>query len=520
MPFEKYREGGPMDTMTLERIASVCGGQYVGEEGKKSEEIKGAVTDSRQVEEGFLFIPVKGERVDGHDFIPSVFERGALAVLSERPLEHCAGPYILVESSLMALKQIAAYYRSTLNIPIVGITGSVGKTSTKEMIASVLSVKYKVLKTVGNFNNEIGLPLTILRIRKEHQAAVVEMGISEFGEMHRLAQIAVPDICVITNIGTCHLENLGDRDGVLQAKTEVFCHLKKDAAVFLNGDDDKLASITQAGGQRPVFYGMGRKACRSCGEDPAAELESPVSQAGEPGGRPKPLILQPECWPEIYMDQVENLGLKGSRAQLHTPKGMVEVEIPIPGAHNLYNAMAAAGVGLKLGLTLEELKEGIGKAQTIAGRSHLIEADGMVIIDDCYNANPMSMKASLDVLKAGHGRTIAVLGDMGELGEQERQLHYEVGAYAAKAGIDVLFCVGELSREMERGAVKAGGLKHVFYAETRDIMLPKLLAFVKPGDTILVKASHFMEFPEVVRQLADRANTVGTEFLTSEEVTK
>lgn len=473
-----------MENMTLERIASVCGGQYVGEEAKKSEEIKGAVTDSRQVKEGFLFIPIKGERADGHDFIPSVFEKGALAVLSEKPLESCGGPYILVESSLMALKQIAAYYRSTLDIPVVGITGSVGKTSTKEMIASVLSVKYKVQKTMGNFNNEIGLPLTILSIQKEHEAAVVEMGISEFGEMHRLGQIARPDLCVITNIGACHLENLGDRDGVLRAKTEVFCHLKKGAAVFLNGDDDKLATITQAGGERPVFYGMGQKACRGCWEDGTKE-------------------------PEIFMDQVENLGLKGSRARLHTPDGTMEVEIPIPGAHNLYNAMAAAGVGLKLGLTLSEIREGLALAKTISGRSHLIEAGGMIIIDDCYNANPMSMKASLDVLKTGLGRRIAVLGDMGELGEQEKQLHYEVGAYAAKAGIDVLFCAGELSAETGRGAVETGGLGQVFYEKQRDAMLEELLAFVRKGDTILVKASHFMDFPEVVKQLMKKGEAYG-----------
>lgn len=473
-----------MENMTLERIASVCGGQYVGEEAKKSEEIKGAVTDSRQVKEGFLFIPIKGERADGHDFIPSVFEKGALAVLSEKPLESCGGPYILVESSLMALKQIAAYYRSTLDIPVVGITGSVGKTSTKEMIASVLSVKYKVQKTMGNFNNEIGLPLTILSIQKEHEAAVVEMGISEFGEMHRLGQIARPDLCVITNIGACHLENLGDRDGVLRAKTEVFCHLKKGAAVFLNGDDDKLSTITQAGGERPVFYGMGQKACRGCWEDGTKE-------------------------PEIFMDQVENLGLKGSRARLHTPDGTMEVEIPIPGAHNLYNAMAAAGVGLKLGLTLSEIREGLALAKTISGRSHLIEAGGMIIIDDCYNANPMSMKASLDVLKTGLGRRIAVLGDMGELGEQEKQLHYEVGAYAAKAGIDVLFCAGELSAETGRGAVETGGLGQVFYKKQRDAMLEELLAFVRKGDTILVKASHFMDFPEVVKQLMKKGEAYG-----------
>ena len=189
-----------MKNMTLEHIAEACKGIYFGEEQKKQIKIRGAVTDSRQAEEGFLFIPVKGARADGHDFIPQVCKQGAAATLSEKKLEHCDVPYILVESCLQALKDIAAFYRRQLAIPIVGITGSVGKTSTKEMIASVLSRKYRVLKTAGNFNNEIGLPLTILRIQEEHEAAVVEMGISDFGEMHRLAEIARPDLCVITNI--------------------------------------------------------------------------------------------------------------------------------------------------------------------------------------------------------------------------------------------------------------------------------------------------------------------------------
>ena len=395
-----------MEYLTLERIAAVCGGTYVGEESKRGLCIQGAVTDSRQIKEGYLFLPVKGERVDGHDFIPSVFAQGALATLTEKPLESCPGPYIQVESCLASLKKIAAYYRSQLSIPIVGITGSVGKTSTKEMIASVLSAKYHVLKTAGNFNNEIGLPLTILRIQKEHEVAVVEMGISEFGEMRRLAEIARPDLCVITNIGTCHLENLGDRDGVLRAKTEVFEHLSPGAAVFLNGDDDKLAGISQAGDTTPLFYGRN-------GQD-------------------------------ICMDEVEELGLKGSRANLHTPKGEIRVEIPIPGGHHLYNAMAAAGVGLQLGLTLEEIRTGMGNAKTIAGRSNFIESNGFTIIDDCYNANPMSMKASLDVLKQANGRKVAILGDMGELGSQERQLHYEVGTYAVDAEVDVLICVGSI----------------------------------------------------------------------------
>lgn len=462
-----------MKNLTLANIASACGGQYVGDEALKNVEIKGAVTDSRQVEEGYLFIPVKGERVDGHDFIPVVFERGAQAVLSEKPLENCAGPYILVESCLMALKQIAAYYRSTLTIPVVGITGSVGKTSTKEMIASVLSVKYNVLKTAGNFNNEIGLPLTILRIQEKHEAAVVEMGISEFGEMHRLAQIAKPDVCVITNIGVCHLENLGDRDGVLRAKTEVFDHIKKGAAVILNGDDDKLITVAEAGGNKPVFYGMEQQAFSMDGREQH----------------------------DIYMNELENLGLKGSRARLHTPQGEIQVEVPIPGQHNLYNAMAAAGVGLKLGLSLEEIRQGMAKVQTIGGRSNLIEAGGMMIIDDCYNANPVSMKASIDVLKNGLKRTIAVLGDMGELGMNEKQLHYEVGVYAAEKEVDVLICVGELSREMAQGAKAVGSRTQVFHYVTKEEMLPQLMKLVQEGDTILVKASHFMAFAEVVEKL-------------------
>ena len=487
-----------MKNLTLAHIASACGGQYLGEEALKEREIAGAVTDSRQVERDFLFIPIKGQRVDGHDFIPSVFAKGALATLSERPLKACPGPCILVDSCQQALRDIAAYYRSQLDIPIVGITGSVGKTSTKEMIAAVLSTRFRVLKTEGNFNNEIGLPLTILKIRREHEAAVVEMGISDFGEMHRLAAIARPDILVITNIGTCHLENLGDRDGVLRAKTEVLAHMKPGSPVILNGDDDKLRTITSACGKAPLFYGMGGAVC--------------------PGSL------------SIYMDACENLGLRGTRARLHTPKGDIAVEIPIPGAHNLYNAMAAAGVGLSLGLTLSEIAQGISNAKTISGRTNLVEAGGVLIIDDCYNANPMSMRASLDVLKNALGRTIAVLGDMGELGTEEKRLHYEVGAYAARAGIDLLFCVGTLSREMERGAretlAQDGGKSKsllsgeekpgqavpqreeksmgIFHFDTREELLPELLAAIRKGDTVLVKASHFMDFPKIVEALKRR----------------
>lgn len=466
-----------MKNMTLEKIAEACHGTYIGGQELRQTTIQGAVTDSRQVTEGFLFIPIKGARVDGHDFIPDVVKKGAAAVLSERELTDCAVPYIKVASSEQALKDIAAYYRSQLTIPIVGITGSVGKTSTKEMIASVLSQRYHVLKTAGNFNNEIGLPLTLLRIREEHEAAVVEMGISDFGEMHRLAKMAQPDICVITNIGICHLEKLKTRDGILKAKSEIFDYLKPEGHIVLNGEDDKLSTITEVKGVYPLFYG--------CKE---VQTESSHTNSGK--------IVK-----EICADQIQNCGLEGVKAQIHTPKGSIEVSIPIPGEHNVSNAMAAAAVGLFLGMELEDIKTGIESVETIGGRSNLIEVGGLTMIDDCYNANPVSMRASLDVLSNGQGRKIAVLGDMGELGENERQLHYQVGAYAAQKQIDTIFCAGLLSEELARGAKETAKDCQIFYFKTRQEMTEQLLNYLQKGDTVLVKASHFMEYPKVVEAI-------------------
>ena len=245
-----------MKNMTLGNIAAACGGIYHGTEAAKEKTIAEITTDSRKAGKDSLFVAIKGERVDAHKFIPAVFEQGALCVISEQELADPAGAYIQVDSSLQAIKDIAEFYRKQLDIKVVGITGSVGKTSTKEMIASVLSEKYRVLKTLGNFNNELGLPLTVFRLREEDEIAVLEMGISHFGEMHRLSKIARPDICVITNIGQCHLEFLGDRDGVLKAKSEIFDYLAPDGTIVLNGDDDKLATLQEVKGIQPVFFGI------------------------------------------------------------------------------------------------------------------------------------------------------------------------------------------------------------------------------------------------------------------------
>lgn len=445
-------------------MAEACGGVYYGEESKKDIEVSSITTDSRKVEEGCLFVAIKGERVDGHSFIPAVFEKGALCVLSEQKLEEPKGPYILVDSTLTAIKALAKYYRQQLDIKVVGITGSVGKTSTKEMIASVLSEKYQVLKTLGNFNNELGLPLTIFRLREEHEIAVLEMGISNFGEMHRLSEIACPDVCVITNIGQCHLEFLHDRDGILRAKSEIFDFIAENGKIVLNGDDDKLAALREVKGIKPTFFGI-------------------------------------ETQRELYADELENLGLKGIRCRIHVKDQSFLVDIPIPGYHMVQNALAATGVGLALGLSLAQIHDGIEKLEAISGRFHLIETAHYTIIDDCYNANPVSMKASLTALQDGLCRKVAILGDMGELGENEAQMHREVGNYAANLKVDLFLCVGALCHHLAEGIREKNPEKEVREFETREALLEELPAILQEKDTILVKASHFMQFEKVVAYL-------------------
>ena len=453
-----------MKNMTLANIAKAVNGSLHNAEQHVGEEAAGVVLDSRKVEAGYVFIATKGERVDGHTFIDTVFEKGALGVICEKAPENPKGSYILVEDSFQALKDVAAFYRKQLNIKVVGITGSVGKTSTKEFIAATLATHYQVLKTEGNFNNEIGLPLTVLRIRDNIEVAVLEMGISDFGEMHRLSSIAQPDVCVITNIGQCHLENLGDRNGVLKAKTEIFKFLRPEGHIVLNGDDDKLITVKEYEKIKPVFFGMSN-----------------------------------EC--QVYGDKIVSRGLKGMTCTIHLGDTAFTVDIPMPGRHMVYNALAAAAVGNIYGLTTEQIKAGIESLEPISGRFRMIETDKFLIVDDCYNANPMSMKASLDVLQDGAGRRIAVLGDMGELGENEVQLHEEVGEHAGKCDIDVLICTGKLCRNMAERAQRTNPDLKVIYEPDRESLLEHLKGYVQDGDTILVKASHFMKFEEVVTKL-------------------
>ena len=457
-----------MKNMTLQNIATACQGQLVCQKDQENIQIKGAVLDSRQVEEGYLFFATKGERVDGHSFIPQVAEKKAACVVCEKAPAGVEIPYILVEDSFVALKKVAAFYRDNLTIPVVGITGSVGKTSTKEMIASVLSQRYNVLKTEGNFNNEVGLPLTILRIRDEHKVAVVEMGINHFGEMHRLSEIAKPDICVITNIGQCHLEFLGSREGILKAKSEIFDFMNPEGYVCLNGDDDMLCTVKEVHGHKPVTYGLSMKN-------------------------------------DVYVTSVKSNGILGSKASVYLNDATFDVEIPLPGEHMVMNALAAACVGDLLGLKQEEIARGIESAKAVGGRSNLIVLKDRKILDDCYNANPVSMKAAIDLLCLSDTRKVAILGDMFELGDGCEEMHAGIGNYAVEKDIDVLVCVGELSSHMfDAATLKRTELKkdvQIHYMTNTQEVIEKIDSILMKDDTILVKASHGMGFAKVVEEL-------------------
>ena len=446
-----------MKPFTLAEIAAACGGTYVGNEDMKSAVITSVERDSRQVKEGSLFLAIKGERVDGHDYIQKCYDNGAICAICEKAPENADKPYILVPSTLQAVKEIGRAYREKFDIPVVGVSGSVGKTSTKEMLYAVLSQKFKTHKTQGNLNNELGVPLTLLSMPEDTEAAVIEMGISGFGEMTRLAKMAQPTICVLTIIGCCHLENLGDRDGVLKAKTEMFDYAKEGAAFILNGDDDKLSTVKDVRGTKPIFFGLDKSN-------------------------------------RYYAENIENNGEGGVSCTLCFDDTRLDVTIPAIGSYMVSNALAAVAAGKLLGLSDEQLKNGVEAYKTVGSRANVINTGKLRIIDDCYNANPTSVKASLDTLKNFEGRKVAILGDMKELGSNELALHYDTGAYAKEIGIDRVLSVGPLAKELARGA------EDVWF-ESIDALLPELPDLLKDGDTVLVKASHSMHFENIVENL-------------------
>ncbi|MCR5108250.1 MAG: UDP-N-acetylmuramoyl-tripeptide--D-alanyl-D-alanine ligase [Lachnospiraceae bacterium] len=464
-----------MKNLYLKNIAKAVDGKLFlkdnNEEATRKEAVS-VVIDSRLAQKDGIFIATKGERVDGHSFIPDVFDIGVLGVICEKEPEAKNGNYILVEDSFIALKKLAKYYKDQLCTKTVGIIGSVGKTSTKEMTASVLAQKYKVLKTEGNLNNEVGVPLTVLRIRDDHEAAVIEMGISDFGEMSRLGEIVRPDCVIMTNIGPCHLESLKDLDGVLKAKTEVFDHMKEGGIAILNGDDEKLSSINLVNGIEPVFYGRSDKN-------------------------------------DIYAEEIDDHFLEGIDIKIGSLIGEMYAHVPLPGIHMVDNALAAAACGIVFGLDRDEITAGIKNVRGIKGRSNPIAAKDYLVVDDCYNANPRSMKAALDLLSKTEKRKVAILGDMFELGEDSDRLHGEIGEYAIDKKIDLLITAGKSSLKMyEAGSLrkdKNGADTEIRYYTDSDELKKALETedILKKGDVILVKASHGMHFENIVNTLTE-----------------
>lgn len=438
----------------------------------------GVTTDSRTVQPGDLYIPIIGERYDGNDFIADAMERGAawclLSDLSKIPLDENLDDrgLIFVHDTLIALQDLAGYVLKKQNIPVVAVTGSTGKTSTKELVAAVLETQYKVLRNEGNLNNHIGVPLTCLRISPEHQVAVLEMGMNHAGELRRLAEITRPGYGVITNIGISHIENLGSKEGILQAKLEIAEYMGPDNVLFVNGDDPYLDRLPEGRAMQVVTVGSGEAcACR-------------VSERQLYGLEGSSFIVQ---WAAHSSDRIS-------------------CRLPLPGDHNIQNAALAAAVGLQLGVTPENIAKGLQSARNTGMRLNVTETPGgITLINDAYNASPDSMHAALQVLReVPAARRFAALSDMLELGHEAENGHRQVGAYAKTCGVDHLFVAGPQSRWIAQGALEAGMQpEQVAWFESREALTEELSRVLQPGDAVLVKGSRGMRMERVAEALLE-----------------
>ena len=451
-----------METITLGQLLQAVGGQLLGEFDKNTP-IFHVDTDSRDIHPGSLFIPLAGERFDGHAYINAALESGAAGCLTQREREsYQPGKfYVKVSSTQRALRDLAAWYKNQFQIPFVAVTGSVGKTTAKDMLAAVLGVKYKVLKTEGNFNNNIGLPLTLLRLDSSHQVGVVEMGMDKFGEIDYLGGIVKPEVGVITNIGDAHIERLGSRENIFKAKCELLPHIKEDGLLVLNGDDPMLATLRGHAPVRTMF----------CGQGEGMEYRAQIT-----GGD----------------------GVSHIHCRLTTPNMDREVCIPALGEHMVYPTLIAAAVAERFGLTPDEIEQGIRQFVPTRMRMNILRrGNGIIILDDTYNANPQSMRAAISVLSDSQSSyKIAVLGDMLELGPFSPALHAEVGEYLGQAGIQCLVAVGEQSAAMAQGARDAG-VPQVLYCQDKGEAMERLPMLLRGDCTILVKASRGMKMEDI-----------------------
>ena len=428
-------------------------------------------TDSRNIAQGQLFVALKGPHFDGHHFAAEAIKQGAAAVLVDNP-ELGVEPAIVVQDTRLALGQLAAYWRSQFNIPVIAVTGSNGKTTTKEMLTAILSEAAggtdKVHSTYGNLNNDIGLPLTLLKMNARHQYAVIEMGMNHLGEIEYLTHIAKPNVAVINNAGTAHIGELGSRDNIAKAKGEIFAGLDANGIAVINADDEYAEYWETLNSERKVVtFGLNLGA-------------------------------------DITTSFKEEDGF--SSVNLTTPSGKVSFKLNVQGQHNISNALAAGATAYALGVSNTNIAQGLQSFAGVYGRlERKAGVNGAIVIDDTYNANPDSMKAAIDVLAQQDGEKILVLGDMGELGTDALTMHMEIGTYAKVAGLSTLYCLGELSQAMVNGfGVGKGestGAKHFNSVEAIvDAILPQM----KQGVTVLVKGSRFMKMERVVRLLVNQ----------------
>ena len=427
--------------------------------GNKDDEINFFSQDSRQMTNGGMYIPLKGERFDGHNFIESAFQTGAQAIISEKDVNYEDKIVIKVKDTHQALKDMASYLRNHRPVKVVGVTGSVGKTSTRDMVYSVVKQKYKTLKTEGNYNNEIGLPLTILRYHDE-EVLVLEMGMNHLQEMSRLSMIARPDIACITNVGTAHIGELGSRENILKAKLEIINGMKEGSTLIINQDNDMLQTV-ELPHLNVVRVGKGKEASIQASHIVLEETKSSF--------------------------EVEYQGKKEI------------IEVPVQGEHNISNALIAIAVGIELNISLEDIKKGIQEFKLTKNRMDILEKNHKTVIDGTYNASVDSMKSSIDVLANYKKRKVAILADMLELGDYSQQLHEEVGSYVASKGIDILVCVGKEAKYIYQKARES--MKDVYYFESNQEVIARLDELLKEDDVILVKGSHSMNLKEVFEKI-------------------
>ncbi|MGD9235256.1 MAG: UDP-N-acetylmuramoyl-tripeptide--D-alanyl-D-alanine ligase [Desulfobacterales bacterium] len=462
---------------TLSEVLKATGGELLS--GDPMQGFESIGIDSRDIRPQDVFVAIAGEVHDGHSFVKDVVAQGVSGLVVDRkksadlPIADWQTRQIAcvaVADTTRALGDLAAYHRSRTNVPLTAITGSNGKTTTRQMTAQVLAQKYKTLATIGNYNNQIGVPLTLLRLSAEYEQAVVELGTNSPGEIARLARICAPDIAVVTNVGPAHLEGLGSLDGVMREKEQLIKHLKAGGKAALNADDRRVYQMARRTNRQVLLFGLSEDAAIR-----ATELD-------------------------------EKTG--GISFRLHLPDEHLTVSLNVPGQFMVLNALAAAAVGHLLKLSAGEIKAGLESFEPVWGRMDIFEtASGIHIIDDTYNANPESMKAAVTTLRTlrRNSRSLFVAGDMLELGEQSEALHKQVGAWAAAANIDKLLLTGEFASAVAAGAMNAKMKPADIFSGTRDEIITTLKQSLKSGDWVLIKGSRGARMETIVKALKDWA---------------